>query len=229
MLSVHAGASEASGCAHRQRFSLLLSRAIANVHPHTDDPITIAMCVNQRRALNAPLAHQSLVGDARLVFHDIMKKESFDMQVTCFRGMVALQTDAEMVRKEVQEYQALMETLASLPSHEARHHYCMELSDRKSEMFTATVSYVGKYPLGEAEYYVQEFHVLPSTALPSCKTPLTLELSAINGSFYVNFMQYFESDAYLRAFIEQLREIGINYDVLYQEKTKYPGFICPWV
>ena len=25
-----------------------------------------------------------------------------------------------------------------------------------------------------------------------------------------------------------LRENDINYDVLYQEQTKYPGFVCPW-
>ena len=76
---------------------------------------------------------------------------------------------------------------------------------------------------------MQEFHALPSTALPSCETPLTLELSAINGSFYVNFMQFFEGDDYLRAFIRQLRDNNINYDVLYQEPTKFPGFVCPWL
>ncbi len=68
----------------------------------------------------------------------------------------------------------------------------------------------------------------PTPVLPSCETPLTLELSAMNGSFYVNFMQFFEEDDYLRAFIGQLRENDINYDVLYQEQTKYPGFLCPW-
>ena len=41
-------------------------------------------------------------------------------------------------------------------------------------------------------------------------------------------MQFFEGDAYLRAFIKQLRENDINYDVLYQEPTKYPGCVCPW-
>ncbi|MBQ7715560.1 MAG: hypothetical protein IJT70_06800, partial [Clostridia bacterium] len=72
------------------------------------------------------------------------------------------------------------------------------------------------------------FHVLPSTALPSSATPLTLELSAINGSFYVNFMQYFENECYLNAFIKELRENEIDYDVLYQEQTKYPGMIDLW-
>jgi len=74
----------------------------------------------------------------------------------------------------------------------------------------------------------RRWNAIPTTALPSCETPLTLELSAMNGSFYVNFMQFFEEDDYLRAFIGQLRENDINYDVLYQEQTKYPGFLCPW-
>ena len=209
--------------------SLFLARAIAGLHPDAVDPVAIALCVNQRRMIDAPLAHQSLVGDARLVFKDKMKQMSFDRQVTCFRAMVALQTDVDMVRKEVQEYQDLMQILATMPTHEERHAYCKKLSDEKSRMFTATVSYVGKADLGEAAHYVQEFHVLPSTALPSCETPLTLELSAVNGCFYVNFMQYFEGEEYLTAFIKQLRENDINYDVLYAEPTKYPGFISPWL
>ena len=208
--------------------SLFLSRAIASLHPETSDPIVIGLCVNQRKALCAPFAHQSLVGDARLVFHEKMKQMDFETQTTCFRGMVALQSDDEMVKRDVREYQELMDTLAQMPTHEERHAYCVELSHKKSRMLTATVSYVGKVDMGDAEFYVQEFHSLPSTALPSCEMPLTLELSAVNGSFYVNFMQFFEGDTYLRAFIRQLRENNINYDVLYQEQTKYPGFVCPW-
>ena len=50
--------------------SLLLSRAIAKLFPDAKDIIRITLCVNQRNALRAPLAHQSLVGgqgeDARL-------------------------------------------------------------------------------------------------------------------------------------------------------------------
>ena len=208
--------------------ALFLARAIASLHPETDDPIVIGMCVNQRKALDAPLAHQSLVGDVRLVFQEGMKKMNFETQETCFRAMTALQSDSEMVKREIQEYQQLMVKLSTMPTHEDRHVYCKRLADEKSQMVTATVSYVGKVDMGDAEFYVQEFHALPSTALPSCETPLTLELSAVNGSFYVNFMQFFDGDKYLRAFIQQLRENDINYDVLYQEQTKFPGFVCPW-
>ena len=50
----------------------------------------------------------------------------------------------------------------------------------------------------------------------------------MNGSFYVNFMQYFPEQAYLDAFIRELRANDINYDVLYQEETKYPRLIDLW-
>ena len=208
--------------------ALFLSRAIASLHPATDDPIAIALCVNQRRALAAPLAHQSLVGTADLVYGSRMASKGFDVQETCFRGMVAIQTDASMVLQEVRAYQDLMARLAELPTIDERRALCQRLSEEKTARFTATVSYVGKSGFGDAEFYVQEFHALPSTALPSCATPLTLELSAVNGSFYVNFMQFFREDDYLRAFIMQLRENGIDYDVLYQEAAKYPALALPW-
>ncbi len=202
--------------------ALLLARAIDQVHPDKELPTVIAVCVNQRPMLRAPLAHQSLVGDARLVYDERIKKLPFSMQETCFRGRVSLQTDADPVLEDIKQYQQLMSDLKGLTMAE-RHARCVADMDNLTACLTATVSYTGKGVFGDAEYYVQEFHALPSTALPSSATPLTLELSAVNGSFYVNFLQYFEEQDILDAFIGQLREGGINYDVLYQETARYPG------
>ena len=54
------------------------------------------------------------------------------------------------------------------------------------------------------------------------------EISAMNGSVYINFMQYFKDECYLKAFIKDLRDNDINYDVLYAEDTKYPNLIDLW-
>lgn len=208
--------------------SLFLSRAIEKVNKVKNKPVVIAMCVNQRKALKAPLAHQSLVGDVRLIHDEKVRDMPFSKQATCFRGMVALQSDNEMVLCELEDYRKIIDNLYSYPSHMTRHKYCLDMMDELTSYFTATVSYVGKTDMGESERYIQEFHVLPSTALPSSATPLTLELSAMNGSFYVNFMQFFETQDYLKAFIKELRENNINYDVLYEEPTKYPNMINLW-
>ena len=208
--------------------SLFLARAIDRVTPMKKDPIVIAMCVNQRKMLKSPLAHQSLVGDVRLVYNGKVKALPFTAQATSFRGMVALQSDADVVMEEIREYQQIVKDLEAIPDIYGRHKYAVERMDRMTSCFTATVSYVGKTDMGDAEKYIQEFHVMPSTALPSSATPLTLELSAMNGSFYVNFMQYFENDCYLKAFIQELRDNDIDYDVLYQEPCKYPGIVDMW-
>ena len=208
--------------------ALFLARAIDKLHPVKKDPVVIAMCVNQRKALKAPLAHHSLVGDVRLVYGDRLKKMEFMDQATSFRGMVALQSDPDIVREEIKEYKQIVADLEALPTAAEKHRYCVDRMDLLTSYFTATISYVGKTDMGEAEQFIQEFHVLPATALPSSATPLTLELSAMNGSFYVNFMQYFDDERYLKAFIKELRDNHINYDVLYQEETKYPRLIDLW-
>lgn len=208
--------------------ALFLARAIDKLHPVKKDPVVIAMCVNQRKALKAPLAHQSLVGDVRLVYGDRIKKLELKDQATSFRGMVALQSDPDVVLEEIREYQDIVKELEQLPTAAEKHRYCIDRMNRMTSYFTATVSYVGNADMGDAEYYIQEFHALPSTALPSSATPLTLELSAMNGSFYVNFMQFFKDECYLNAFIQELRDNNINYDVLYQEQNKYPRMIDLW-
>lgn len=207
--------------------SLLLARSLDMVHPDTADPVVIAMCVNQRKALGAPLAHQSLVGDVRLVYSDRIKKMPFMNQATCFRGMVALQSDRDMVRDEIRDYQELMRELGKTDSFAERHDICVSRMENLSKCVTATVSYIGKINMGPMEHYLQEFDPLPSTALPSMHTPLTIEMVSMNGQIVLNFIQYFPEMEYFSLFAKQLRENDINYNVLRQEKALYPLLQMP--
>ena len=105
--------------------ALLLARSIDALYPDAECPPVIAMCVNQRKALHAPLAHQSLVGDVRLPYQRRMRKLPFSTQATCFRGMVTLQSDEDMVRNEIGDYQDLMAALAGMKSHDERRKCCV--------------------------------------------------------------------------------------------------------
>ena len=207
--------------------ALLLARTIDGLHPGADLPAVIAMCVNQRKALNAPLAHQSLVGDVRLPYTDRVKAMPFSKQATCFRGMVTIQSDTDMVLDEIRDYQKLMKDLAATDSLAERRRRCQQRMEDVSRCITATVSYVGKANYGDAERYIQEYEALPSTALPSTHVPLTIEMSAMNGYFFLNFIQYFNETDYFRDFIGQLRENDIDYDVLNMTEARYPRVELP--
>ena len=207
--------------------SLLLARSMAMAHPDAADPIVIALCVNQRKALKAPLAHQSLVGDVRLVYNDRMKKMPFMHQATSFRGMVALQSDRDMVLDEIRDYQDLMRELNGMKTFEERHDTCVRRMEALSKCVTATVSYIGKVNMGFIDHYLQEFDPIPSTALPSMHTPLTIEMVSMNGCIVLNFIQYFTEMEYFSLFVKQLRDNNINYNVLRQEKALYPLLEMP--
>ncbi len=207
--------------------ALLLARSIDALRRDAGPATVIALCVNQRKALRAPLAHQSLVGDARLPYTDRLRALPFSMQATCFRGMVSLQTDADMVLGEIKEYQALIAQLETLHSHAERQAYCLSRMNALSSCITATVSYVGKANLGEVERYIQEYEALPSTALPSTHVPLTIEMSAMHGYFFLNFIQYFRETDYFTMFLEQLRQNNIDYDVLNVTQARFPRVELP--
>ena len=207
--------------------SLLLARSLAMAHPDALDPVVIALCVNQRKALRAPLAHQSLVGDVRLVYNDRVKKMPFMQQATCFRGMVALQADQDMVLNDIRDYQDLMRELRGMKTFEERHNTCARRMEDLSKCVTATVSYIGKVNLSSIEHYLQEFDPLPSTALPSMHTPLTIEMVSMNGYIVLNFIQYFPEMEYFSLFVKQLRDNDINYNVLRQEEALYPSLEMP--
>ena len=45
------------------------------------------------------------------------------------------------------------------------------------------------------------------------------ELSAINGTFCISFMHLFTTDAYLDAFLDELRQLGIGYEIADRHKV----------
>ena len=136
--------------------ALFLARALDELHPTAERPPVVALCVNQRKALKAPLAHQSLVGDVRLLWSDRLRTLPFTTQATCFRGMVSLQSNEDMVLEEIREYQKLAARLRTLDSCEARQAECVRRMEALSGCLSATVSYVGKADLVGAERYIRE-------------------------------------------------------------------------
>lgn len=207
--------------------ALLLARAINALHPDAQQTPVIAMCVNQRRALRAPFAHQSLVGDVRLPFSERIRKLPFSVQATCFRGMVTVQSDRDMVLDEIRDYQDCVSRLDAMKDTRERQAYCVQRMEELSRCLTATVSYVGKADYGESAFFIRKYDALPSTALPSTHVPLTVEMSAVNGYFFLNFIQFFEEKDYFLEFTRQMRENGIAYEVLDQMEVRYPRIALP--
>ena len=204
--------------------SLLLSRAVAKLFPDAKDVIRIALCVNQRKALHTPLAHQSLVGGVMLEYKDKMRSWPLDMQATAYRGMVFAQSQEENVLMGAASARAIAGMFLSGESDRERLNAASYFSELTTRYLTATVSYVGKANYREAEQYIRDFRLWTS---PAANGP-TVEISAVNGRFTLDFLQTFESPVIVNAFLKELEENGIVYDLQDVHPLELPNVKMPW-
>jgi len=204
--------------------SLLLSRAIAKLYPNRKDVIRVTMTVNQRRALGTPLAHQSLVGGAFLEYTDALKDWSIDRQATAYRGMVFAQSREEAVLAGVASMKGITQMLMSKETDQERLGIVKMIGEMTNRLVTATVSYVGKAGFLDSEDYIRDFRLWTS----GTGTFLLLEISAVGGRFTIDFLQSFSSPIFVNAFLAELEENGIKYDLQDVKKLELPNVRLPW-
>ena len=204
--------------------ALLLSRAIAKLFPESENAIRIALCVNQRKALNAPLAHQSLVGGVMLEYKDKLRDWSLEMQGTAYRGMVFAQTQEENVLRGIASFKGVNGMLLTKESDQERIGVASYINSLAGKLTTATVSYVGKADYKEAEQYIRDFRLWTSPM----GNNLLVEISAVNGRFTLDFLQSFSSPVIVNAFLKELEENGIVYDLQDVNELELPNIQLPW-
>lgn len=204
--------------------SLFLSRAIAKLFPDSRDAIRIALCVNQRKALHAPLAHQSLVGGVMLEYKDRMRGWPLEKQATAYRGMVFAQTREESVLAGVASQKGINQLILSKETDEERIAAAGYIGQMAGKYVTATVSYVGQANYQEAEKYIRDFRTWTSSSADM----ILVEISAVNGHFTLDFVQPFSSPVFVNAFLRELDENGITYDLLDVKPLELPNIRLPW-
>ena len=167
--------------------SLLMARAINQLHPDSGEAVpVVTMGANQRPAVHAPQACQSITSAVFLPLTDNIRHADFETQQTAFRGITLL-----------------------LPTVAARHEAMKGLTQRTLAMGSCFISYVGKANFSATERYIREMYTEVYSA-----HALGAEISAIGGTFCISFMQLFTTDVYLNAFLSELKQIGLDYTVL---------------
>lgn len=204
--------------------SLFLSRAIAKLFPDNKNPIRITLCVNQRKALNTPLAHHSLVGGVMLEYKDEIRSLPLNKQVAAYREAVSAQTKKDVVLAGVASQKKINQMILSKKTDQERIGIVNYIESIANRLLTAVVSYVGKADYKEAEKYIRDFRLW--TFKPVDR--ILIEISAVNGKFNLDFVQPFKSPVYLNAFLKELDENGIEYDLKDVNDLKLPNINVAW-
>jgi len=198
--------------------SLLMAQAIACLHPDSATAVpVITVPVNMRKALNVPLTHHSLVGGLFLPLSKELQDKSMEEQIARFRALVACQTCADNIQAYFWQKKQWIDSLEQLPTLEARYQALARVNDMARQMGSCTLSYVGKANLGAAERYVLDLRTEADS--PNI---VTTEISAVNGKFCISFMHQLATDAYLDAFLDQLRSQDISYEIAERHQRELP-------
>lgn len=201
--------------------ALLLTRAIARLHADsttTGGTPTVCVAANLRRALGVPLAHHSMVGGLFLPLSAELAEKGIVEQVQAFRQMVAAQASDEQLQTYFWQTQERMDRMEQLPTLRARYEAFAPVNTLMCQMASCMLSYVGKARLGAAERYVREMVAEADSAYM-----LVLEVSAAAGLFTISFSHRFATDAYLDAFLNELRALGLTPEVA----DRHPLHLAP--
>jgi len=187
--------------------SILFSRAIDELFPDRDKPLTNSYIINARPMLGTLNTHHNCVNTVMFDYSDRVKAMPFDRQCTVHRGATFIQSDADRV-KGVMAVSANRNRMVArmAPTVEAKKQAFAQMLNGGKRFFTYMVSYVGQWKLKALSPYITEFW----THVPNANNLLT-EIAAINGNIFLSVHQNFKEDLVIRKFTELLERNHVEY------------------
>ena len=202
--------------------SVLFSRAIDDLFPDRDKPLTNSYVVNARPMLGTPLTHHNCVGTVKFEYSDRIKSMPFDRQCTVHRGTTFIQSDADRVRNSLLYTSSMNKSVRMMPGIEAKKQAYAKMLGGGRMLFTYMVSYIGKWKTAQLSPYVKEFW----THVPNANDLLT-EIAAINGRIFLSVHQHFSEDIVIKSFLHQLDENSVPYTMKEPVKNDVAFFLEP--
>jgi hypothetical protein len=138
--------------------------------------------------------------------------------------MVFAQSQEENVLMGAASIKGINGLLLSKGSDRERQEVAGYINALAARVSTATVSYVGKANYREAEQYIRDFRLWTSSSAGG----VTVEISAVNGRFTLDFIQTFSNPVFVNAFLSELEENGIVYDLQDVNEVELPNIELPW-
>ena len=189
---------------------ILLGKAIYKLNKDSKYDIRLNLCYDQRKVLDTPLAHNSLVGGIQYRYNDNL---SLEESIKELRETVKKTIQKENANKLLTNYIGIITLLSQLKDDNVIKQLIETINQKTSSLITSSLSYVGKANFGDAEKYITDF-----VTIANVRIGVLLELAAVNNKFYLDFIQNIEGEEYFKSFIQELNNININYEV--KEKTE---------
>ena len=194
--------------------ALLMEHALDKWFPDRRKPIVCTYIINARPMLKAKETFHNCLYAAHFNYGEEMKKLPLMVQNTVARGITLFHTDEDKVKNDLAgKVQYCREILRDNPKIEDKNRAFAGMIDADARAQTCMVSYLGRWKYPATEGYVKELwpHV-PAV------NDLYIGMTAVGGKLCLSLQQVFDDDTFLKLFCNELRDIGISYQI--RSKTK---------
>ena len=183
--------------------SVFLAKAARRWDPECEKTVTVSVCVDRKAMLGNYNNYRMFTGEAILDFPKVRDMEDLTKTCTIARGQLMLQAQPENTLWEMKQMKRRMPP----PSPDI-------------PQASICVSYVSGRSFGPLDPYIEELYVVTSL---SKITDILCEITCINHSFFLAFMQPFSPGKYFRYFLDELEAAGISYECLGSEPLRMCG------
>ena len=183
-------------------FSVMMAKAARRLNPESRKTVTVSVAINQKAMLGNFDNYRLSIGAGILDFPGETDMDDIGKVLTVAHGQLMLQAQPENAVWEIKQKE-----LMSLPP-----------SDKPQA--SICVSYPANRSFGPLDPYISELFICTSL---SRITDVLCEVTCINHSFFLAFMQPFSSEEYLKCFLEELKLAGIGCRLLRSEPLRMCG------
>lgn len=189
--------------------ALFMARAIHAVHPENTKPVKVSMAVNLRQFFGFDEANITFVNEASLLFDQRVWNMDFMTQGTVFRGMLIRQTQKEYLAGIVKAKVESCEKISKIPSSDMIHQIISGNVEKQFRDNTTNVSYPGRCVWLEIEDHLESIYLTAEAR----GTGQACEILAFKDKFYMTLTQDFTDPVYVNAFLQELSDHHIHYEV----------------
>lgn len=196
--------------------SVMFARAVRRYDPDSDKTISIAVAIDHKAMLGN---HDNYRMFANVVELDFPKNRPLDdlmKSCTIARGQMMLQAQSENSLWAMKQRKALYAKLDQAPLE-------MKLGviskAAGSPRWSISISYVNSRSFGPLDPYIDELYAVGEPGV----SDICCEVTCINHNFFLAIGQTFSSDEFLKVFLNELRSVGIDCEVMGRESLRLCG------
>ena len=183
--------------------SVLTSRAIQESVPENKKTINSNFPVDARAELGVSKTYKNCVKSLSLPYGENEKSLSTEELCAKYKELLKAQRNPEHCKAEFNNIIMLLDALNLFHSYKNKRKI-MRFLDNLS-LNTYIISYIGQFNFGINEAYVESVHLFSD-----CSNGITLNMTCECGYFFIDFVQDFENEVYVKKLADQFSKEGLN-------------------